>query len=573
MEIYLDQINEIPLLLPNQERVVAFSIGDQRQSIQHDLQAAFSSLERKDETEKEDIVQKLILAVAESAGITIKGTAETDVLVHVHSVLQKLMNGMQKEALITGAASGVDAFLDDICSLATMQNLALLESQLITSSHDVDKVKAMGILVTIIRRTQEILRADGNESNDSSAEMSEYMNDLASQGIDISTLDGREILVRANLRLVVNIARSYMGRGLEFEDLIEEGNLGLLRAVEGFEPERKIRFSTYSSYWIKQSMKRAIIDQSKTIRVPAYMAELLSKWKRTKSHLKNTLGHDPSEEEIAAELGIQKKQLKIVRSALKVNGGQNLSLSADNNSGSGTPEEVLEDTHADHALANAMHEEELQRLRKLLKTMDPREAAIIQGRFGLDDAEVKTLKELGEELGITRERVRQIEAEAILKLQELMEKREIHRVIPPLIVLPLPSEISKDTDHVMRTRAPAHAVNGNGTPLPPVSKQNVNILPFAPSRESAEPRKSKPKGSPASKSHADNGRTSVMGMTTQKESLVRNTGRSASPKTATEKVSSNKGYRIVSLINGIKGVAAEVGGMKKLKALVDAMME
>src|SRR5215471_15712778 len=130
--------------------------------------------------------------------------------------------------------------------------------------------------------------------------------------------EARDHLVRANLRLVVNIARSYTGKGLGLQDLIEEGNLGLLRAVEGFDPAMNTRFSTYASYWIKQSIKRGLINSGKTIRIPAYMVELLSKWRRASARLTEELGRSPTPEEVARVLGLPKKKLPIIKKAIKI---------------------------------------------------------------------------------------------------------------------------------------------------------------------------------------------------------------------------------------------------------------
>src|SRR6185503_19398273 len=128
----------------------------------------------------------------------------------------------------------------------------------------------------------------------------------------------RDRMVRANLRLVVNIARGYSGKGLGLQDLIEEGNLGLLRAVEGFDPAMGTRFSTYASYWIKQSIKRALINTGKTIRIPAYMVELLSKWRRASTRLAEELGRTPTPEEVARVLGFPKKKLPIIKKAIRI---------------------------------------------------------------------------------------------------------------------------------------------------------------------------------------------------------------------------------------------------------------
>src|SRR5436853_3821341 len=130
--------------------------------------------------------------------------------------------------------------------------------------------------------------------------------------------EARDRMVRANLRLVVNIARSYTGKGLGLQDLIEEGNLGLLRAVEGFDPNMNTRFSTYASYWIKQSIKRALVNTAKTIRIPAYMVELLAKWRRAMSKLQEELGRAPTQEEAAKNLNLPKKKLAIIKKAIRV---------------------------------------------------------------------------------------------------------------------------------------------------------------------------------------------------------------------------------------------------------------
>src|SRR3989475_2066507 len=128
----------------------------------------------------------------------------------------------------------------------------------------------------------------------------------------------RERMVRANLRLVVNIARSYTGKGLALQDLIEEGNLGLLRAVQGFDPTMNTRFSTYASYWIKQSIKRALVNTAKTIRIPAYMVELLAKWRRATTRLQDELGRPPTQEEVARSLELPRKKLNIIKKAIRV---------------------------------------------------------------------------------------------------------------------------------------------------------------------------------------------------------------------------------------------------------------
>ena len=223
----------------------------------------------------------------------------------------------------------------------------------------------------------------------------------------------RDRMVRANLRLVVNIARGYVGKGLALQDLIEEGNLGLLRAVEGFDPAVGTRFSTYASYWIKQSIKRALVNTAKPIRIPAYMVELLFKWRRTSAELQEEFGRTPTPEEIAKVLEIPKKKLAIVKKAIKV---YNLVPQTDQPENGWSLGEMLMDERARAPDVEMVEADDLRMVMNRLDEMDKREAAVLRMRFGLNDSPPKTLKEIGESLGLTRERVRQIENEALGKL-------------------------------------------------------------------------------------------------------------------------------------------------------------
>jgi len=241
---------------------------------------------------------------------------------------------------------------------------------------------------------------------------------LLAQSVSGGDMDARDLMIRSNLRLVVNIARGYTGRGLGLQDLIEEGNLGLLRAVEGFDPEMGTRFSTYASYWIKQSIKRALVNSSKTIRIPAYMVEILSKWQRANIRLVEDLGRSPTHEEIARLIGLPRKRLSLIKKAILIN---SLIPQFDQPETGWTINEVVADKRRYRPDEAMLASDNLTYVMEQIELMEPRDSIILKMRYGLCGYERRTLKEIGAILGLTRERIRQIEIEMLNRLGEALE--------------------------------------------------------------------------------------------------------------------------------------------------------
>lgn len=228
----------------------------------------------------------------------------------------------------------------------------------------------------------------------------------------------RERLVKSNLRLVVNIAKRFARRGMPLSDLIEEGNLGLIRAVEGYDPDQNTRFSTYASWWIKQAIKRSLINSRQAVHIPAYMVEMIAKWKQAKARFVETEGHQPTIQELAGFMKLPERKAQMIRRAVTAFASSQQTSSEDADL---SLSETLADQRTPQPDEAIFSETEGRALQRLLDEIDEREATILRMRFGLDDGEAMTLKDIGAKIGLTRERVRQIQDEALRKLNALLE--------------------------------------------------------------------------------------------------------------------------------------------------------
>ena len=367
--------------------------------------------EYEENTEKEDIDQKTrekldkIIKKAKEKGKITYGELATELDDANPSQMEKVFDAMEK--------IGVDLLNDDFEDEPSEEDLAEVENLNIEEVFDDTNFEGISLDDPVRMYLREIGRIP-LLSYDKETELAQKV------------LDGDEHakkeLAEANLRLVVSIAKKYVGRGMLFLDLIQEGNMGLIKAVEKFDYTKGFKFSTYATWWIRQSITRAIADQARTIRIPVHMVETINKLIRTSRHLLQQIGREPTPEELAKELDMTVEKVTEIQKIAQDPVSLETPIGEEDDSHLG---DFIQDDDSPAPQDVAAYTLLREQLEEVMNTLTPREAKVLRLRFGLDDGKARTLEEVGREFDVTRERIRQIEAKALRKLRHPSRSKKL----------------------------------------------------------------------------------------------------------------------------------------------------
>ena len=364
-----------------------------------------------EESKKEDIDQKTqekldsIIKKAKEKGKITYGELATELDDANPSEMEKVFDAMEK--------IGVDLLNDDFEDEPSEEDLAEVENLNIEEAFDDTNFEGISLDDPVRMYLREIGR-NPLLSYDKETELA--------QKVLEGDEEAKKELAEANLRLVVSIAKKYVGRGMLFLDLIQEGNMGLIKAVEKFDYTKGFKFSTYATWWIRQSITRAIADQARTIRIPVHMVETINKLIRTSRHLLQQIGREPTPEELAKELDMSVEKVTEIQKIAQDPVSLETPIGEEDDSHLG---DFIQDDDSPAPQDVAAYTLLREQLEEVMNTLTPREAKVLRLRFGLDDGKARTLEEVGKEFDVTRERIRQIEAKALRKLRHPSRSKKL----------------------------------------------------------------------------------------------------------------------------------------------------